>query len=263
MRLTIESNFADVARQIREIGKQAQFAAAVALTRTANDIREEEKKEMNRAFDRPVKYTINSLFVKGAKKNNLEATVWVKDNAFSNGTPADRYLGPQIYGGVRVQKKMEKMLQRVGALPAGWQTVPGEGAEIDSHGNMSRGQIIKVLSWLQAFGEQGYKKNATQATKDKIRRGTRSKRGMEYFVSKGPGTALPGGKIQHLRAGVWSKTTFGAGRAIKPILMFVKSTHYAKRFQFFEVGKRVVEQNFTGHFDRELQIALRTARGTS
>lgn len=259
MRLTIEDNFADVARQIREIGKQAQFAAAVALTRTANDVREELKKEMPRAFDRPVKYTINSLFVKGAKKDKLEATVWVKDDPWGAGTPADRYLGPQIFGGERVQKKMEKMLQRVGALPAGWQTVPGKGAEIDSHGNMSRGQIVKVLSWLQAFGEEGYKKNATRATKDKIRLGTRSKPGLEYFVSKGPGSAMRGGKVQHLPAGVWSKTPFGAGQPVKPILMFVKSTHYQKRFQFFEVGEKVALQNFPGHFDNELQKALRTA----
>lgn len=260
MKLNISSNFADVARQVNEIGKQAQFAAAVALTRTAQDMRTALVKEMSSAFDRPTPYTLNSLFVKGAKKNNLEALVWVKDNAFSKGTPADRYLGPQIFGGERGQKKMERMLQRVGALPAGWHTVPGEGAELNAYGNMSAGQIIKVLSWLQAFGEQGYKKNATQATKDKIKRGTKSRRGMEYFVSHGKGSAMPGGKVQHLPAGVWSKTTFGMGKAIKPILLFVKTTHYQKRFKFFEVGSQVAEQNFPGHFDRELQNALSTAR---
>jgi hypothetical protein len=260
MKIGITSNFADVAKQINEIGKQAKFAAAVALTKTAQDMRSALQVEMTRAFDRPVPYTINSLFVKGANKNNLEALVWVKDNAFSNGTPADRYLGPQIFGGERLQKKMERMLQRVGALPAGWHTVPGEGAEIDSYGNMSRGQIIKVLSWLQAFGEQGYKKNATKATKDKIKRGSKSKLGMEYFVSKGRGSAMRGGKVQHLPAGVWSKTSFGSGKAIKPILIFVKATRYQPRFKFFEVGTQVAEKNFPGRFDEELERALRTAR---
>lgn len=260
MRLDVTTNFADVARQVEAIGKQARYAAKEALTSTVLDMRTELKKEMSRAFDRPTPYTLNSMFIKKATMTNLEALVWVKDNAFSNGTPADRYLGPQIFGGKREQKKMERMLQRVGALPAGWHTVPGEGAELNAYGNMSQGQIVKVLSWLQAFGEQGYKKNATRATKEKIKRGTRTRAGMEYFVSKGKGSALPGGRVQHLPAGVWSKTAFGFGKSLKPILLFGKTTHYQPRLKFFEVGSKVADEKFVGHFDRELQNAMNTIR---
>ena len=236
------------------------FAAAVALTKTAQDVRTALKDEMPRAFDRPTPYTLNSLFLKAAKPATLEATVWLKDNPFGKGTPADRYLGAQIKGGPRVQKKFERMLQRVGVLPAGYQIVPGAAAEIDAYGNMSRGQLVKVLSWMQSFGEQGYTKNTTAAGRAKSIRGTKRKAGIEYIVSKGERSIIKGRRMQHLPAGIYSKTDAGFGTRIRPIMYFVRSTAYQARYPFFEVAAKTVDQNFVAHFDRELASALQTAR---
>ena len=37
--------------------------------------------------------------------------------------------------------------------------VPGDAATLDQNGNMSAGQIVQIMSWFKAFGEQGYQAN--------------------------------------------------------------------------------------------------------
>lgn len=260
MKLDMTSNFAALAKGFNGSGKQIRYASAVALSKTAkDDVRPALQDEMRASFDRPTPYTLNSVFITRATLDKPEAIVGIMDNTFGKGRPAIKWLGSEIYGGVRGQKGMERALQRAGILPAGWCTVPGAGADIDAYGNMSRGQIIKVLSWMQALRESGSRSNATDATKKKRMKGTKNVRGLEYFVSNGKGSIIKGNKRQHLAAGIWSKTSFAMGKAIKPVLLFVKDAHYATRFKFFEVATRVVEQKLPINLERELENALQTA----
>ena len=145
MRISITHNFPQVAASIQAFGRQGQYAAAVALTRTAQDVQPAIKKEMTRAFDRPTNYTLNSTFLKRATRNNLEARVWLKDNATGKGTPADRYLAPQIFGGERRQKGLERALQAARLMPAGYVAMPAVGAQLDANGNVKRSQIVQIL----------------------------------------------------------------------------------------------------------------------
>lgn len=265
------SNAAAVARNISEAGRsQIPFATAVALTRTAQRIKEAEVAALPRVFDRPTPYTMNSLYTKAATKRQLEAEVWFKDRrATSKGTPATAYLIPNVHGGDRSRKRMEVALQRVGLLPAGMIAVPGEGATLDAYGNMSRGQIVQILSWLQAFGEQGYRANSTASTRARIAKGSvkRGVRGTEYFASRGPGhwfgaRGWKQGRAQHLPAGVYRRTKFGFGQSIKPVLMFVRAPVYRPRFDFYGIADRV----FARHYRREFRVAfdesMRTRRPT-
>ncbi|HPG52321.1 MAG TPA: hypothetical protein PLL11_17225 [Spirochaetota bacterium] len=238
---------------------QLPFAMALALTRTAQDAKDALVKEMRAVFDRPTPYTLSSHYVKAATKRDLSAKVYLKEFA-GKGTPAGKYLGPEIMGGHRGLKRFEMALRRVGLLPEGRFVVPGSACPMDAYGNVQRSVIVQVLSYLQAFGEQGYKANITEARKARLAKGNRRKQGFVYFVSRGRGTLSATGRMQNLPAGIWKRTSFAAGSAVQPIFMFVKTPTYAKRYNFYEVAHRVAKSNFAGHFREAWREALATAK---
>ncbi|AXK40860.1 hypothetical protein DWG20_09340 [Crenobacter cavernae] len=244
--------------------RQLPFAMARALTLTAQDVKRAEIAEMQRAFDRPTKYTLNSLYVKPATKRDLRAWVWLKYDA-GKGTPADKYLAAEIQGGGRKTKRFERALQQAGVMPRGMFAVPGSAAQKDAYGNMSRGQIVQILSYLRAFGEQGYKANMTDRRRGSLAKGNAKKgvRGFQYFVLRERHGKLP--------PGIYKKTAYSGadaarvahlqGGGAKPVVIFVKSPGYSRRFKFFEVAGRTVRERFTANFDQALADALASARG--
>lgn len=249
MKLNMKTNFPDVARRIEEMGKQGTFAAAVALTRSAKDAQAAIKDEMRSVFDRPTAFALNGTFMKGATKANLEARVWVKDDAFGKGTPADRFLGPQIHGGARKQKGAERMLQRAGLLPAGWYAVPAVGAQLDAYGNVKRSQLVQILSQLKVQRGAGFESRATGSARSAR---TIARQGVTYF-------ALPTA-TRGLQPGIYLKRRFAHGTAIRPVFIFVAAARYQPRLKFFDVGQAAAEHSFFGHFQTEMDKAIATAR---
>ena len=69
---------------------------ATALTRTAVEVKDALRAELPRVFDRPTPYTLNSLFVKPARADRLQAETYFKDDSAGSGTPATKYLLPQV-----------------------------------------------------------------------------------------------------------------------------------------------------------------------
>ncbi len=247
MRIQVSTNLKNVRETISKIGPQAQYAAAVALTRTAKEVRNELKKEMNRVFDRPTPYTMNSLYVKPATKQNLEAMVWLKD-ATSKGTPADRYLKPQIVGGSRSLKSMEKALQSSGKMPRGYFAQPAAGAQLDQYGNVKRSQIVQILSQLKVQRGGGYdsKRSSSAASKRTVAR-----QGVTYFAIVS--------KVGKLVPGIYFKKQFTKGSAVKPVFIYTREASYEPRFKFFDVAERVANQRMPSIFDQALRETLQTA----
>jgi hypothetical protein len=227
--------------------KQIPYATARALTETAKLVKKAEEREIIRVFDRPTPYTQRSIYFKPANKHTLSARVWLKDDT-SKGTPATKYLSPQIYGGQRTTKRFERALQRAGYLPAGWYAVPGAGAKMDRYGNMASSQIVQILSGLKAFGEEGYLANRTAAS------AKRKRNQAEFFAIK------PGQRHGGLVPGVWQRHRFAHGSAVKPVLIFVSGATYQIRFKFADVAKRMAEREFGAQFQSSLAQALATAR---
>lgn len=226
------AKLSEVAGFVSGIGKQTRFATAVALTRTGQHVKNGLRREMEKVFDRPTPYTLNSLYLKGATKANLEAVVWLKDDTYK-GTPAARYLGPQIDGGGRSLKRSEKWLSNYVDLRGNvgyW--VPGEGARLNQYGNMTRGQIVKILANLQALPDRASR--------------TTDNRKIEYFIGQPAGAPL----------GVWRRDNGG----IAPVMIFIRPPSYKRRFDFFGVGDRIVKEHYPKEFDRAYSEALKTAR---
>lgn len=238
--------------------KQIPFATAKALTKTAQDVQAEEVKVMHSSLDRPTPYTLKSLYVKPATKTDLSAMVYFKDKSSAGkGNPAANWMHPQTMGGKRNIKRFESALQRIGVLPRGMYIAPGSACPLDAYGNIPPSFIVQMLSYMRAFGEQGYKANITDKRKAALAKGSKRKQGYEYFVSYGKGTWS--GR-QHLPPGIWKRVRFAQGSAIKPIMMFVKDPSYSKRFPFYETAQKVINNKLKDNFNEAMREAIATAK---
>ncbi len=74
---------------VNQIPKQARYAAAVALTRTAQDAQQEVRRQLPSRFILRTGWVEKGIRVKMARKSDLESVVWVKD----------RFMLAQEHGG--------------------------------------------------------------------------------------------------------------------------------------------------------------------
>lgn len=228
--------------------EQLPFAAALALTRTAQAVQAELRDEIKNVFDRPTRATINSLFIEPATKERMTARVWINDGRGKWGADraAIRWLEPQVYGGPRRFKGIEKMLQRRGVLGSNQFVMPGEAAPLDQHGNIKRGQLTKILSGAKLWTEEGYSANRTSSQRSAAKRGDR------YFVMRKGRQAI----------GVAERTRYGVGsrNSVRMVLVFGRQPTYSKRLDFFGVADRVANSVLPVEFDKALAQALATRR---
>lgn len=227
----VRTDIGELQRQLGVLQKDLPFMTAYALTHTAQDIRSEERKVMERVFDRPTRFTLDSQFVKTATKTDLRAEVRMKEGFGS--IPAWRYLGPQVEGGRRAKKSHERMLERAGILRADEYVVPGSGYKLDGHGNMRGGDIVRILSQLGAAEKHaGYAANMSK----KSRRRNVTRAGGRYMVLRGQ-RAAPDGIYQ--RKG---------STEVVPIMVFVRALQYRAIYPFRQAALEVYDRRFVFHF---------------
>lgn len=235
--------------------KQVEFTAALTLTMTGQDAKAAVEREMEAVFDRPTPFTRRGFRLFPATRQRLEARL-----VFRHDFGRD-YLHPQVLGGERKLKAFERSLQRVGLLPSHLQALPGRAAQLDQYGNMRPSQIVQLISYFQAFSEEGYKANMTDDRKAQIaKRGRHGKHGfvrkgqwtgysqiggVEYFVVSRTKTVR--GREQSLPEGIWSRSGVH-GSVVKPIVMFVRRSRYTKRLRFFELVADVIERRLPINF---------------
>ncbi len=249
--ITIKLDGIDQAVKSFELARRGmEIAAQRALLKTAHKIREAEQFEMKSVFDRPTPWTIGAMKVKPTAKMEVSVGILDPDGYYRR---ANNYLGTQVSGGGRRQKALEKSLQAHGIMPAGWLTVPGEGAKLDAFGNMGPGEIRQILSWFDAAENwAGSTQNMGQKGREKRRKGTRKTAGFEYFAVH----PLHRNRGHNLMPGIYRRTFFGFGRAIKPILIFVRDADYKPRFDFERVARETAAKHFRYEFDAAIQIEL-------
>lgn len=229
----------DVIAALKNLAAEdAPIVTAFALTKTGQDIKDAEFSSIADVFDRPTRFTLNSLAFKPATKRDLVAEVRFKDGFGS--VPAWRYLGPQVEGGARVHKAHEKRLIRAGIMASSEFAVPGAGVKLDSSGNISGSTIEQILSQLGAAEQMaGYKANRTARSAAHAKK----KNVGRYFLLR-PGA--DGRADRRVAPGIYFRTGV---RELVPVIMFVKPPRYQKRFPFYETAARV--------FDRRLLVRAR------
>jgi hypothetical protein len=243
MRLSVDLDISGAVKLTTAITNRIPFAMAKALTLTATQAQTDIVQAMTQVFDRPTPYTLNLTYVIPATKDRLESLVQLKDSA-AKGTPAIKFLDPEVFGGERNPKRGEKALQRLGALASGSFIAPGAGLKLDQYGNISAGTMTKILSAVQANPD--YHQNVTQRSR---KRAIAAGRNLEYFVGRSPSGAR--------RLGVWERD----GRNLHPILIFVDRTPtYRERLKFYAIAQATYERVYQRLFDEALSDAIATAR---
>ena len=239
----------EVKKGIMGMRQTLPIEIAQTLSKVAVLARKGEYTEMKKVFDRPTPYTLRSLYTKSATVKDLTSKLWVKGKMEAGkGTPAEYYLAPQIFGGPRRLKRHESALRRIGILPPNLYCVPAKGADLNAYGNMKTGQIIKILSYFQAFGEAGYRANITEERRKKMAKGTKKIAGITYFaIRKRRGKMAPG---------IYMRT----GGQIKMLIVFVKRPHYEPRLLFWETAREVANKNWKRLFDEAMERTLEKAR---
>lgn len=234
----------DLARWRAFQRSQLPFALSLAANLLAQRVRSNERKTMTRRLDRPTPFTLNSLYLKPGNKRRPEARVWFKDFA-PKGAPAGRYLMPQVHGGGRRVKGMERALIAAGKMRQGEYLIPTKDAPKDPYGNVPRGVITRILSGVRAFSEVGFQANASQS------RRSRAKGNAErYFV----------GTIDGVR-GIWERVQLGFGTGVRPLFLIVeRDPKYRKRFPFFAVAENTMRAHSEATFKTAMAQALATAR---
>lgn len=249
--LGIKSDVDKVAKAFSGMAeKQVPFATSLAINKTAVIARDTLKQELYKVFDRPTPFTTNSLYMVPSNKKNLRAIVEHKEFA-GKGTPASKYLRAEIEGGQRRMKRSERAL----ALRGGYGSLfynPSKYTERDAYGNLSGAQIVKILSTVKAFGEQGYRANLSDKTrKSQKKRGTLK----DYVI-------IHAGNARGLKAGVYQRIEGGElTRRLKPVLFFSLQSHtYRRRYDMTGIVNRVVSEQFGAQFAAAMDYALSTAK---
>jgi hypothetical protein len=216
------------------LGKQGRFAAAVALTKTAQDIQRAIPAELDRVLDRPTEFTKRGTYVKAARRDTLAAEVGFKRIQAS-------YMRYQIEGGL-VQPR------------AGGIKLPGN-IQLNAFGNIPRGTIAR----LKAAAKSG---DLSSAIAKRLNVNGNRRKGaapIQLFYGKPEGKGWEDAPV-----GIWRRvppaTPGGKGKLIPVIVFEDTAARYRRRFDFAGLAQRTVREKFAGHFSTAIQTAIRTAR---
>lgn len=224
--------------------RQWAFAISLGVNRTAQKVKTNEAAVLDRRLDRPTPYTRRSLQLQPGRKTNPTAHVWFKDRGYGGmkGTPAGDYLLPQVHGGTRPHKGLERAAQRERFLGPTDYLVPGSTAPLDAYGNVRRGVVTKVMSALRLFGEQGYTANASHTRRSR---------------KKGNQTRYWFGQVRG-QAAIWERLGQDHVRAL--YVVESRAPRYRARFPFFQVAENTVRAHFERQLVSAFDYALKTTR---
>lgn len=273
MQITMKTEGLDKVRGImqRLSGPELAQASAAALNDTAFQVRRAMMDELASVFDRPTPFIAKSPKFVGATPDRMAVIIlptldarkaWGEGGKI--GVDPQDVLQAQGQGGRRRDKRSEVALHRAGILPAGYQTSipkdPFPGSD-DGRGNLRGAFVAQLISYLQAYGEQGYKANMGKKGIAKIadrtgissiqtRKTYSAIRGVVYFATHG---SLRDGRAQHFAPGIWAKTgTHGSD--VRPVIMFVRHAKYTARLSMDRVAQAA---NADAHLARRMRFRIR------
>lgn len=233
MQIDVRSNAHDIIGWLDGVRRdQVPYITALTMTRTAKDVQMAELRSMRAVFDRPTPYALNALKVSPASKRSLIASVEFRE-AGGGGTPAKRFLNPEVAGGGRSRKSSEVRLAHL--MGGAGYLVPAQGAPLNAYGNLSGSFFRRVLSQLGSQ-DQGFSAASGSA------RSRRNRRASAFFIPK------KGGAIYQR-----------SGKSVKPVLIISRPPNYRPRFPFYLVAQAVVAERLRPNFVRAFDEAMASA----
>jgi len=235
--LAVQSNADDVLRRVLSSKVNLEKVVRYALSDTVDDLLLVEKMEMKRAFDNPRPYTVNSLFGKYPSSRGvgvINAGIAAREFG-AKGTPAYKYLLPNIDGRPRRLKRSEKGLQAIGVLPAGSFTVQGKNFPKDAYGDIPGGQYTRMLAELGVVSNSGAGLAALTGSKAAAK--PRKNKNTQFFVMR-------------RKDGRAFAVAENRGTAKTIMLVFTSTPKYQKRYDFYGIGKATILERYPKHFSR-------------
>lgn len=223
MRVNVSSNIDQVLGSTRRIHPQFCFACAKALTDTVRLVQFGLPAETERTLDRPTDFTKRGFYIQAARKDNLQASVGVKDKQAA-------YLQYQVEGGKRAPRKVALRLPSV--------------VQLNAHGNVPAGLVRTLIARAKA---------GKRATKGQARRFGVSQKS-ELFYGE-PGDGRP--------AGIYKRVVLSATRhQLVPVIVFPKqdAQYTDRRFDFYGFVHRTFEREFEPALGRAWVEALASAK---
>ena len=219
--------------------KQMPFAVSLAINQTLDEAVPHNQNHMKKVFDRPTPFTLNSLQRKKTHKKRFPMIGRLEFREFAGkGTPASKYLTPQIEGGGRRTKRHERRLSAVGKLPQGKMTAPAQGSPLNQYGNLTGAEYTKLLSQVQALGDQ----SMTRVSKMKKR-----------STFKGYYVAYKGNQPVGIRKRLSKNKS-------QKILNFIDPPNYVARYDFYDLNRAFMNKTFRKRISQTLAFAIRTAK---
>ena len=270
MKVTLQATGMEaVRRELQGFSERRLNAAmATALTRTVNEIKAAEQREMRDVFDRPTRWTLGSLYASGATAGRLSAEVGIKGSD-QGSRSATKWLRWQVDGGLRTLTAFERFLVAAGAMPDGMRAVPGKAAPLDAYGNVRFGVLGQILSQLRVEIQAGVTRTRSRIARDErslartgslrgisaqqksaIRNARKRVNAERKSLRKSGGryVALPYGAHRgKLPPGIYlnegrdfgARLGYGYSGRMRPVLIFVSKAYYEpERFDFYYVAKR-------------------------
>ncbi len=230
---------ADLKRVTRGLDRLANrelpYALARALTELAREVQARERLGLERVFDKPKPFTINSVRVFGATKDSLTSGVFTMQRAAN-------YLGPFEDGGDHFLNPGQSKLH-----------VPVQSPK-DSGGNVPRNfERNRQGSANVFFGTVRTKRGPINGMWQRTTR---------YEVRDRKG-ALHTARHATLRRGFTHAGRNGKPRAVKGLKLLVRyvgNKPVTQHLDFFARAQRVVETRFDPVFGRELAKAIAHTR---
>ena len=161
---------------------------------------------------------------------------------------------------MRTNTAFERKLIAAGAMRDGDRMVPGRYAKRDAFGNVSRGQLVQILSQMRIDSTIGSTRSLPRLDfndrKIDRNRKLRSIRAA-YKRAGGQYLALPNGSARgKLLPGIYLVDRFNR-QDILPVLIFVSKAQYeARRFDFGYVAELAIQRNLPGHLAGQLARAV-------
>jgi len=246
--ININADIKEAQRALDVVSKrQIPFATVLMLNELAKSTKKRTEIDIKRNLDRPTNYAQRMMGVKFANKANLTSQVNVRGSVSGGET---KVLGHLFAGGGRKGKGFEGTLVSKGIMPNGMYAMPGEGAPLDFYGNIKRSFIRQLIDYLTA--NKVVKKSAQ--FENRQRKQVKGATSSQYFVVN---QKKQGG----LPLGIWQHIGFGSGKALRPIIIFVrKEPVYDRYFNLGNAAQQVIARDARFEFDKAMAYAIATAK---
>jgi len=236
------------------VNQQMPYATSLAINETLKTLETYNKALMQKAFDRPTRFTMNAFYVQFSNKRTLRGALRRKQMVVGR-----HYLEVQDSGGPRGMKAFENNFKfRLPYRGMIHGVLPTENTPLDGHGNMTMAFVNKVSAQLEIMRDPASNKGYAKKTK-----GGRRSRAVRYMVPDidhplaQPGRGGPG--VYAVQPDPLGKKRTGS--RVQKVLGFAQNAPmYKKRTDFDNKMKRAATNIMPGKMRVGIKRALATAR---